>query len=140
MATKVIVRLATFIRAPWVHDPTDLPGGDYSEFQGDNRGFTPYTGASETYYKRYRTWQEFEIDFSTGSMTYREDMDQTVNRITKTDGTVTTKYGTAPLSGISFANVQWGQHSVQFDAIVDASNPLVTAAPALKEAGGKPPA
>ncbi|AMA71543.1 hypothetical protein ACH33_00970 [Aneurinibacillus sp. XH2] len=73
-------------------------------------------------------------------MTYREDMDQTVNRITKTDGTVTTKYGTAPLSGISFANVQWGQHSVQFDAIVDASNPLVTAAPALKEAGGKPPA
>lgn len=127
MPSLVIVRLCSFIPSAWIFFATvPLIGALKIEFEGDDRGFTPYPADA----LRFRSAQEFWVDFNRRSVTHYRDTGTTTARTTWINGRVT--YHSAKVSStcLTYSNETWGDGYVSFRAKSTCANPLVPVAPA----------
>lgn len=130
MAKNMTIRIVTFLRPDLVNDPNPL---SKVKWKGDNRGFTPYTGAGEQYERRFRTAHQFNIDFINKHVSEFKNTGITEKIEFYSNGdTKTTKGQVSPSCLNSYRlNDQWGASSIQFEAVSDCENPLFTGAPAI---------
>jgi hypothetical protein len=102
-----------------------LAGVRRMEFDGDFRGFSPFSSQA----KRFRTEQEFDIDFNSRTILYRGSTGLTRVKITWLTGRVSQYVAQAKDSCLTFSEETWGPHSVTFRAKSACANPLLPGAP-----------
>ncbi|MED2764316.1 DUF3238 domain-containing protein [Bacillus thuringiensis] len=132
MANVVKIRASVFIPMSWTpigwtEPKKDNQTGNFIEFEGDAREFTPY--AANT--MRSRVEQEVIVDFHKKEIFAYGNTGITTERMTTSDGSIKTKSGKASTERIVCTNIEWGSNDVKFQMSASASNPLNINAPAV---------
>lgn len=118
MVDIVKLRAATFIPLTWLDSPRR--GEETIQFQGDDRGFTPYavnTGRS-------RIEQEVVIDLSRQKCLEYTDTGHSKERIEQADGSTKVRTGKADTSAITVTDIDWN-NGCELVMSTEAANPLV---------------
>ncbi len=127
MRQRIGIRVCSFIPDDWVFfAAAPLLGVRHVEFEGDDRGFTPYTEGNS----RFRTAQNWLIDFEQRKITYQGKTGITRARITWGNGHVSTHTAQAPSTCLSVSEEEWSEDEVRMRARSGCANPLVPGAPA----------
>ncbi|WP_188978649.1 DUF3238 domain-containing protein [Halocalculus aciditolerans] len=118
--STVRVRYAVFIPDEWI-EPRPVEEATV-EFEGDDRGFTPYAAWTG----RSRVEAEATADFDRGEVVFHADTGRSRKRVTDAAG-VTMDSGTADTTGLALRNVEWAEdeETVSFRLALSAGNPLV---------------
>ncbi|MED0827416.1 DUF3238 domain-containing protein [Bacillus pacificus] len=132
MANIVKIRGSVFIPMSWTPigwtgPKKDNQTGNFIEFEGDAREFTPYAVNA----MRSRVEQEVVVDFHKKEIFTYGNTGITTERITTPDGSVNTRSGKASTERIVCTDIEWDSNDVKFQMSASASNPLNINAPAV---------